>query len=416
MRRATARGRRLDLAVTEYASALPERDRAFVRELTYGVTRLQGRLDYLLARHVRRGLAGLEAPLLEVLRLGAYQLLYMDAVPDYAAVSQSVELARGVSGKGGAGLVNAVLRRVAETGDDLSLFPDFDTDPAAFLETWGSHPRWLVDRWLSRWTPAAVRRLVEFDNTPPDLFLVPLEHDAAVAAEHLARVGIAAEPVGRRSNCLRLARGSDPGRALEALPAVIQDPGANLVTVHADIPSGTKVADLCAAPGGKALVLSTRAEFVVAADPSQRRLHLVRENADRTRRRLGLVRADARRPAVAGADVVLVDTPCTGTGTLRRHPDGKWRLGPRDVEKMAALQSEILQGAASAVAPGGLLVYATCSLEPEENEERIAAFLGVHPEFRLEPGPGGGGDGLLRVLPQENGFDGAFAARLRRAS
>jgi len=199
----------------------------------------------------------------------------------------------------------------------------------------------------------------------------------------------------------------------------MQDPAATLVAEYVGAGPGVTVADLCAAPGGKALVLAGRGAYVLAADRSRVRLDLVRANVRRTRMIVGVVQAEAERPPFRSAPVVLVDAPCTGTGTLRRHPDARWRLRPRDVDGMADVQRRILEGAARCVHPGGVLVYATCSLEDEENERQVEAFVERHPEFRTT-GPGPVDQrylderGRLVVLPQRTGFDGAFAARLER--
>lgn len=416
-----ARGRRLDVSMERWGRTLEPRDRAFLHELVYGVSRLRGRLDHLLGRRVHGGADRLDPPVLEVLRLGAYQILYMGGVPRYAAVSQAVDQARSVSGQGAAGLVNAVLRGVAEDGDGPGLFPDFETDPAGFLERWGSHPRWLVDRWLARWPPDEVRALVEADNRRSPLYLVPLDGTPEEAREALEAKGVRSRPVGRGTSCLHLRAGTRPAAALDALPSYIQDPGAHLVTRYADVPSGTKVADLCAAPGGKAMALATRASYTLAADRSEVRIRMIRDNVRRTGARMGLVVADARRPPLVAAEAVLLDVPCTGTGTLGRHPDGRWRLKPESMNDMIHLQREILDAGAGLVPPGGLLVYATCSLEPEENHEQVAAFLSRRPDFRVEATGAPGkeyldGDGFLSVTPQRHGFDGAFAARMRRVS
>jgi 16S rRNA (cytosine967-C5)-methyltransferase len=202
----------------------------------------------------------------------------------------------------------------------------------------------------------------------------------------------------------------------------VQDPAATLVTRYAAFPGGARVADVCAAPGGKAVELSRTADFVAAADASIARLGRLRE----TILRLELpnvfpVVMDAREPALAPLDAVLVDAPCTGTGTFRRHPDARWRLKPIDVAVQAAAQHSILRAAAGLVARGGLLVYSTCSLEPEENDAQVETFLAERPEWTLEPPPDGSVPesvldvGRLRVLPHRHGTDGAFAARLRRS-
>jgi 16S rRNA (cytosine967-C5)-methyltransferase len=416
---AVARGLRLDVALERHTPGLEPRERAFLHELTFGASRLRGRLDHLLAARVRGGLPRLDPAVLEILRLGGYQVLYMGSVPGYAAVSQSVELARRHAGRGAAGLVNAVLRGVADDGDGKERFPPFEGDPVGFLSTWGSHPRWMVERWLSRWSPHEVRALVEAGNRRPPVHLVPLElgPDGAVAA--LAGKGIAAEAVGAGTGCVRLADGSDPAAALGAVSALVQDPAAHLVIRYADVPAGMKVADLCAAPGGKALALAARVAYTLAADRSETRMRRIRENADRTGLRPGLVVADARHPPIAAMDGVLLDVPCSGTGTLARHPDGRWRVSRESMEDMIRLQREMLDAGADAVRPGGLLVYSTCTLEPEENQEQVEAFLARRRDFVLDasgavPGTYLDGRGCLEVLPQRHGFDGAFAARMRR--
>lgn len=416
-----ARGRRLDRAFRRAAAALEPRERSFVHELVYGVSRLRGRLDHLVDRCLRGDPARVDVRVRDVLRLGAYQLLYMDGVPDYAAVSESVTQATECAGRRAGGLVNAVLRAVAQAGDDASLFPDPHVDPAGYLSSWGSHPRWLVERWLGRWSPDEVMRLVEHDNRPAEVHLAPLDSSVGEAIRRLEEAGIEGHDAGRGSGCVRLAPGVDPRDALAVLPSVIQDPGAQLVTRYADLPIGTKLADLCAAPGGKALALSGRAAYTLAADRSEVRMRMVRENARRTGRRLGLVVADARYPPVRGVDAVLLDVPCTGTGTLRRHPDGRWRLAPDSVETLREVQRDLLVSAARLVPPGGLLIYSTCSLEPEENAGQLAWFLEGRPGFAVEETAAVSQElmdahGCLEVLPQETGFDGSFAARLRRAA
>lgn len=411
----------MDVALGRAAPALDPRDRAFTHDLVYGVARLRGRLDHLIGLRVHKGLGRLDRPVLELLRLGAYQLLYMDGVPRYAAVSQTVEQVRAASGQGAAGLANAVLRGVVDAGVSLDLFPDFGTDPVGFLSTWGSHPRWMVDRWLARWTPEDVRALVDADNERPHVSLTPLETAADAAAEVLARAGISCESLGERIGCVRLAFGADPAAALATVSAVVQDPGAHLVTRYADVPEGMKVADVCAAPGGKALALSGRVIYTLAADRSEMRMRLIRENARRTERAIGLVVADAMHPPFHAMDVVLVDAPCTGTGTLARHPDGRWRLTPASLSAMVEVQRRMLDATAASVRRGGLLVYSTCSLEREENEAQVDAFLERTPGFRLEatdavPDEYLDDAGHLFVQSWKTGFDGAFAARMRRVA
>jgi 16S rRNA (cytosine967-C5)-methyltransferase len=291
-------------------------------------------------------------------------------------------------------------------------------DPVGHLTTWGSHPRWLVERWLVRWSWEDVLALVELDNRAPPLVVMPLDLSADEAVERLGEAGVSAREVGHGTGAVEVTGDASPSQVLQLVSAVVQDPGAALVPLYADAPEGGLIADLCAAPGGKTLALTRGGAYVLAADRSPRRLRILRENLARTGRRAGTVVALAEAPPLRRADLVLLDVPCTGTGTLRRHPDARWRLKPWDIERMAGVQARILDGAQVVVPEGGLLVYSTCTLEPEENEEQVAEFLSRHGDFRLEPTgsvePALMEGGSLRVLPQRTGFDGSFAARLRR--
>lgn len=413
------RGRRLDVAFEELAPRLDDRDRGWVHEVAYGTVRLRGRLDHLLDLQVHHGLDSVPDPLRAVLRLGAYQLLYTGSAPAYAAVSETVDLARDVGGRRGAGLVNAVLRGLDREGAGPERFPSFEDDPAGWLSYWGSHPRWLVDRWLARHGAETTREIVEANNRIPSLFLKPVTVSTEEAGNILEAGGIPVEPGAPGSGSLLLPPGTSPPRALELVPgAILQDPAASLVAEYVGAGAGERVADLCAAPGGKGMVLAGKGARVVAGDLSPVRLRRVVEAARRLGLRVYPVAARAEAPPLREADVVLLDVPCSGTGTLGRHPDARWRLEPGDPEKLARIQDRILEGAAPLVRPGGLLVYATCTLEPEENEERAGSFLGNHPDFELEPNDGLAGPGerapYLKLLPGREGTDGAFAARFRR--
>ncbi len=413
------RGRRIDRSFDSRAHALDDLERRFAHELAYGTVRFRGRLDHLIARSLDRPLERLERAVLDVLRLGAYQVLFMD-VPSYAAVSQAVDQVRAAGAPRASGLVNAVLRAVAREGDVDAHYPAFASDPAGYLSTWGSHPRWMVERWLARWGADEVRQLVEANNRPPPLGFVPLRRgesglDEACAAIEAA--GGSAARVGRGADSLWV-EGLAVDALLEAVPGFVQDPAATLVGRYVGVREGDTVADLCAAPGGKALYLARAGAYVVASDPTSIRLALLRANVARTGLAIRVVRARAEDPPIARADVVLVDAPCTGTGTLRRHPDARWRLSAADVTRLARVQARILQGASRAVPRGGVLVYSTCTLEREENEGVVDGFLAGNAGFGLEASPVSGLEdvderGCLAVLPARTGFDGAFAARMR---
>lgn len=417
--RAIREGAFADHALDRHARELADADRRLAQELVYGVQRLRGRLDYLIDCLVTSGLASLEPDVLDVLRLGAYQLLELDRVPAYAVVDEAVEAARGASGAGAGGLTNAVLRRLSREPDACS-FPRPEQDALGYLASWGSHPRWLLERWRARWSLEAVERLVEYNNRQPAVYVTVIDRrDRAV--DRLRAVGIGAEAAELGWASVRIDSGQ-VGRAIETISAVVQDPGAAAVVDFAALAPGVDVVEFCAAPGGKAALLAARGYRVWALDVSPQRVRRLAEN----RTRLGLARlhiavADSTRPPLANRSAVLLDAPCSGTGTLARHPDARWRLRPADLRTLAELQRRLLEAAAETVTPGGTLVYATCSLEPEENEGQVELFLKRRADFERDPPPAGSvpaellaPNGDLRVLPQEHGIDGAYAARLRR--
>jgi 16S rRNA (cytosine967-C5)-methyltransferase len=413
-------GELADRALARVIDGIPERERGFAQELTYGVLRMRARIDYRLAQIATRPLNEIDADALDALRLGAYQLLDLNGIPPYAAVSESVELIKSRNAHL-SGFVNGVLKGLQRAGDIR--FPPLDGDPVRHLTTWGSHPEWLVKRWVKRFGASDAARLVEANNRRPELCIHPLTMRAEAAIAILSENGMTAEVLtSSHTDGLRLTHG-DVVRALELVPAIVQDPAARLVTRYISATPDDVVLDLCAAPGGKAVGLAQRAKFTAASDLSFQRLDRVRENIARVRAqgvdvRAGLVVADAKEPPFRSADVVFVDAPCTGTGTLRRHPDGRWRLRYQDLDALIRLQREILEAAALRVKVGGTLVYATCSLEPEENEDQVEWLLKKISGFAVAP-PSDfpmrlDKRGFLHVLPQDHGYDGAFAARLRR--
>jgi 16S rRNA (cytosine967-C5)-methyltransferase len=415
-------GALLDHAFDRRATQLDPRDRRWTQELCWGMLRKRGWIDAILATRTTGGLSTLDPEIVDLLRLGVYQLLEMGSVPPYAAIGQTVELAKRRHGLGASKLVNAVLRRVDRERE--ALLPAAPTDPIDALALEFSHPRWLVARWVARWGADETRALLAANNTEAPMIVRPWGMVREQLEAMLEADGVSVGDAPLVADSIQLGAGT----ALRGLAAFrdgrcfVQDPAATLVVRYAAVPVGARVADLCAAPGGKAVELARTAGEVIAADSSERRLTRVEE----TVARLGLetvtpIVLDAREAAsLAPCDVVLVDAPCTGTGTFRRHPDARWRLKPSDLAVMAATQRAILRAAAGAVAPGGLLIYSTCSLEPEENDAQVESFLADHPDWTLDPPPAGTvpatvlDAGRLRVLPQRHGTDGSFAARLRR--
>lgn len=417
------RGEFLDQSFDRRIAPLDARDRRWTRELVYGMLRHRAWIDTILSDRVRGGLARLDPDVIDLLRLGVYQLTNMGSVPAYAAIAQTVELAKRRHGLGASKLVNAVLRRTDRERDSLDAAAGTPSDTVEALALKYSHPRWLVARWVERWGEQDTEQLLTVNNAEAPIILRPygIVREQLEAMLEEAGVHIGDAPYLRESIAV------SGGITLTELGAFkkglffVQDPAATLVTEYAAIPTGATVADLCAAPGGKSLELSRSAATVLASDKSLGRLQRLLANESRleTTNIYPFV-ADARNPAIRPVDAVLIDVPCTGTGTFRRHPDARWRLKVSDLAVMSALQKTILRAGAGVVKPGGFLIYSTCSLEPEENDEQVDAFLAENPNFVLESPPEGSvspdllDNGRLRVLPQRHGTDGAFAARLRR--
>lgn len=395
-------------------AALEPRERGLLHELVLGTLRRRGWLDHVLQALAERPLARTPAGLRDVLRLGAYQLLFL-RVPDHAAVSESVELARSVAARG-AGFVNAVLRRLQREGAPAE--PDPEKEPLAWLTTAGSLPRWLAERWLERGgaEEAVARGRALLEAPPVHLRFNPRVADAA---EQAARAGILTRPTDV-PEAWEATQGR-PGELASRGVLHVQDAGSQLVARLALAPGS--VLDACAAPGGKALLLADRHEGggpVVAADVSPRRLATLAELRSRWgASRLHVVAADAERPPFARPfDAVLLDAPCSGLGTLARHPDIRWRTRPDDLPRHAEKQRRLLAALAPLVRAGGRLVYAVCSVEDEEGPGVLSPFLAAHPEFRAEAPPDWA-DALVegpfvRMSPARHRGDAFFAARLVR--
>lgn len=380
--------------------------------------RRQARLDARLAPLATRGWGAVAEPLRDLLRLGAYQLLHLDRVPPHAAVDTSVTLAREVAGEKSTGFVNALLRKVVPWRGAPEAHAA-DGDVAALAEH-HSHPRWLVERWMQRFGFAETAALLAWNDRTPPLVAQPARWSADQLMERWTAAGIDVQVAPWGAGLLPdRSRPTDlPGYAEGGF--VVQDAAQALVVWYADPPADAEVYDACAAPGGKAIALGRRVRRVIAADRSAARILRLAANVARAGSgREVVVRADAAHPPVAWVDVALLDAPCLGTGSFGRHPDARHRVAASALATLAREQAALLRATATTVRPGGLLVYATCSLEPEENVEQVEQFLADHPAFVREPTDEVSRtlltrDGDLMLLPQRHGTDGAFAARLRR--
>jgi 16S rRNA (cytosine967-C5)-methyltransferase len=409
------------------ASGLDERDRRLVTALVQTTHRWRGRADRVLEKRLLRGVRSVDLVTLNILRLGYVQLFHFTQIPAHAIVHTSVDLAWRTVGEGKSRLVNRILRGL------LAKHPGPEDwawgRGAEGLEGELSHPAWLIERWLRRYGEETTRRICEWNNRAPVFHLRVRGGAAAVpmVRETFARAGVRVTAGAIVPESLR-AEGTLDAHAHPLVRAgmiSVQDESQMLVGHLWPEPEAVPVIDLCAAPGTKTAHLAEQAPEVpvFAADSSFHRVLRVRDTA----RRLGLDHLhvlvhDSRRPAVrTGFRRVLLDAPCTALGVLQRRPDARWLRTPGEVREAAALQAKILESAAALVAPGGWMVYSVCSLEPEETDERITAFLAGHPQFALEAAPGWIPDvlrdeaGRLRILPGTLGMEGLYAALMRRA-
>jgi 16S rRNA (cytosine967-C5)-methyltransferase len=422
--KAVRAGAPFDAALDRAVQGLGEADRRLAHELAAGVLRSQSALDARLAPLTTRGWKKVAPVLRDVLRLGALQLTSLDRIPAHAAVDTSVSLAQAAAGPKAAGFVNAVLRKVGRTDGQTNGRADGRTEArgAAELARRESHPEWLVERWVGRFGQEETAALLRWNNTRPRLVLQPARESLAGLERRWREAGIAATPAPYGAGLLTDRSRPQELPGFDAGAFIVQDPAQALLAWYADFPPDAVVYDACAAPGGKAIALGRGTAGVIAGDVSVARVRRLARNLQRAGSgREHAVVADARRPPVRPSAAVLLDAPCLGTGTFARHPDARWRVTPEDLAGLAVLQAELLDAAAAVVAPAGLLVYATCSLEPEENRLQVDRFLDRHPEFRREPNDTfppalTSPEGDMMILPQRHHMDGAFAARLRRVA
>jgi 16S rRNA (cytosine967-C5)-methyltransferase len=442
LRRVFEQGAYAEKALHGESKELEPRDRAFAMRLAYGAVQRKGTLDHLIEQLAERDIARLDAPVLAALRLGLYELLYLGGSPDYAVVTDAVELSKARA-KAGHGLVNAVLRRAAREGPDalLGALGDATPEQAAIMH---SHPAWLARMWWQQLGPADARALMANDNEPSEVALRTntLLSDPDVLAREL---GVATHRDEDLPEALVLEGPLDVhGSQLWQDGAFLaQSRGAMLVARVLAPRTGERVLDLCAAPGGKSTHLAALmggGGEVVAVERNSRRAGTLARTAARLR--AGNVRVEVADAALARSDGavydrVLVDPPCSGLGTLQARPDLRWRVSAETIAETSLTQAAILDAGARALRPGGVLVYSTCTISPTENERVIAAFLDSHPDFGLDDLAGerlklGRRIADLRVatppdetadvaartlltLPQRDRTAGFFIARMRRS-
>ena len=393
-----------NIADTELARAeLSGQDRGLAVELAYGCVRRQSTLDFLIDRKTQ---GRQQKPTLRILlRLGLYQIFFLDRVPEHAAVHETVEIAKQMGFGPQAGFINAVLRGyVRERAETEKLLGEMETTQTAVAY---SHPEWLVERWRQRWGIDNTRALLKMNNTPPPIFARANTLRGNVDALTTAWQEEGVEFKARQFDWAPLVFELTNHPPLAGLPSFqkgffyLQDPSTLLAPKLIEARAGEGILDLCAAPGGKTTYiaqLTSNQATVVAEDVQPSRLALVKENAERLGAKIEIGGSDRK------FDRILIDAPCSNTGVLRRRVDLRWRLKPADVERLAATQLGLLEKATQRLKAVGTILYSTCSLEREENQELVKKFLSAHPEFKLES--------ERELWPFRDGTDGAYIARL----
>jgi 16S rRNA (cytosine967-C5)-methyltransferase len=423
----------LDAHLTK--SKLEGRDRALATEITYGVTRRRGTVDWAIGQVATRPLEQIDPWIRNILRAAVYQILYMERIPHSAAVDEAVNLARQYGHEGVAKFVNGVLRNLLRKLPTLP-WPDPAKDPVGALAVQYSHPEWLVESWTERFGTEDAKQLMESSNRVPPLTIrvnrLKATRDEVIAA--LEAEGVKAEPTPHSPDGLIIheltsASHLDRLKPMKAGLFTVQDESSMLVGPVVAPKPGDTVIDVAAAPGGKtthmAEIMQNQGK-IIAMDIHPHKVDLVEQNA----KRLGAtiiegVAMDAREASkrlANQADAVLCDVPCSGLGTLARRPDARWRKAPEDVEGLVPIQQAILESAAQCVKPGGTLVYSTCTIEPRENQEMVEAFVADHPDFTFDDitkylPPSLAADahgGYIQLLPHIHGTDGFFICRMTR--
>lgn len=416
-------------------SSLTASDRSLLSKLVYGTLRWRGRIDWHLDRALHRPSHRMNPYLRNVLRLTLYQCLFLDRVPDYAAVNEGVEMAKRYGGQPAAGLVNRIARKILQE-KERSPYPDPEGDIAVYLSVLWSHPVWLVRRWLTSYGREATESLLRANNDEAPLILRAnrLRGSRESLLETLRRSGAEALPTRCSPQGIRV----KPGIPVDQLAGFreglfqVQGEASQLIASLLDPRAGERVLDACAAPGGKTTHIAELMEDqgeIIATDLSARGLDKLKENV----KRLGLksvrtCRLDVSLGLEGGLarpyDRILADAPCSGLGTLRSHPEAKWQKREEDIQRLARLQGKILSQVSSYLKPGGILVYATCTLTAEENEHLVEDFLLRHREFVLEDAArylppeaqGMACGGYFLALPHKHDTDGFFAARMKRGN
>ena len=414
-------------------TVLAKEDKALVTELVYGIIQHKTKIDYCIRLFSKIRLKKITTWIINILRLGVYQLLYLDRIPDSAACNESVKLAKKHGHAGSVKFVNGVLRSVARNKENIT-FPDEKKEPLLFLSTYYSHPGWLVQKWIEQYGYTFTKSLCEANNTPPPFTIRTntLKTTPKKLMHILTEEGIYAAPTNNLSEAILLKKTGN----IETVTAYrqglfqVQDESSMLVSRVVDAQPGECVMDVCSAPGGKATHLAqlmNNQGKIIAWDIHAHKIDLIKKNAQRLG--INIIETHVQDAAIyqkqwrGKVDRVLVDAPCSGLGIIRRKPDIKWNKQQEHLAEIIKIQIDILENVSKYVKVGGVLVYSTCTILSQENIEVVQAFLKKNPMFELEDISefvAGWGEketvskGYLQLLPHIDGTDGFFISRMKR--
>jgi 16S rRNA (cytosine967-C5)-methyltransferase len=437
----------VDQILEYWLKRVPSQDRSFVRGIVLGTTIWRGRIDWIVGHFMQRPLTTVTPWIRNILRMGVYQILFFDRVPDRAVIDEAVKLAHSFGHRGVAGFVNAILRKIAVEKERIA-YPDIHTDPVEAISTRYSHPAWMVRRWIDVYGIQETEVICRINNERSVLTIRVnrLKTTVRDLQERLRREwGIETEVAenlgGLFGDFLTVPEpeGLFDTEVFKDGWFIVQDLSGGIPALLLDPQPGEVILDMCSAPGGKvshiAILTGDRAR-IVAIEKYPGRVSVLRENLNRLgvtgvgvvcgdalaiaprdfAKMLGIVLSEERGGAVQQIDKILIDAPCSGTGTLAKKSDARWHRSEEQLRELVELQNGLLDAAARLLKPGGVIVYSTCSIEKEENEDVIGAFLLRHPMYRLEPVPeqfSRWGETMLRTFQHRDRMDGSFCVKLR---
>jgi 16S rRNA (cytosine967-C5)-methyltransferase len=404
---------------------LNDLDKRFLTELTHGVVRWKTRLDFIIEQFCKNKFAMQDPNIRNAMRVALYQILFLSKIPHAAAVNEAVEFVKKIRGQKAANLVNAVLRNIIRNLNKLPT-PDHETDPVQYLSIMYSHPSWMVKRWVDRYGLYETEQLLSANNERPTI--VVRANTLKTTADELVKLFEERNIRNTRSKYLEnfIKVGHLSGiynlDLFEKGYFSVQDESSGLVVKLLDPKPGENVIDLCSAPGGKTTFIGELMKNqgkIIAVDKYEHRLNLVKQSCERLGvENVEFIPKDALEVDVEQADKVLVDAPCSGLGVIQKKPDIKWQRELSDIRNLAKTQIELLEKASKLVKNGGVIVYSTCTIEPEENIEVVKEFLSRHPEFKIDdarnylPSDIVNGEGCMETYPHKHDMDGGFAVRL----